>query len=228
MFKYGLQNLDNVTKEDLEAYASFLENKNSKKKTTTASDKQLLKAEKLGIKRVHNLSKIQSKKVVSLAPIGLSTHDVTDMDIKPRFKANGQTTNYTPHNTKNLSYDERFKRGLSNRDSEVDYMARPLDEHFIKTCTCCNKTYNTNNFNKNKKNPDGFTHMCKDCDNRRKKFNGKLNQKLREEDLQNNIKRICTTCKCTKPIKQFSKAYSSYRGTSVLCKSCYLDKYYNN
>jgi len=139
---------------------------------------------------------------------------------------NGKVSaNHTFHvGNKNLSDEERVKRGLVVRLRGADYSTRLVNGNKVKACACCNKTYNVSNFSKSKNSFEGLMATCKDCDANRKASDTVFNKILRAEDVAQKVDRVCTTCKVEKSITLFSYAGTSFRGSKRICKCCESDK----
>jgi len=147
---------------------------------TTAEEKELQKADRAGANRVKKLNDKKSKmdkqykkdllawmfegashpKEVTVAtPLGASA--VVPIVIKnPKL---GRTIKPSSKGLKDV--EKRRARGLSCRVQGVDYSIQKItDTISVKTCTCCQKTFNTNMFSTDNKKQDKLRGTCKDCD----------------------------------------------------------------
>lgn len=95
------------------------------------------------------------------APIGTSMENPNKHSGKSSGKIEKMDTSHI------TEFEDRQKRGLSCRLKNVDYSVRIVDGLKVKTCTCCQKTWNINNFSKDSIRNDRLKQTCKDCDQKR-------------------------------------------------------------
>lgn len=199
------------------ASAKEMEEKQSTKSKLLAQAKELDRADSLAATRINRKSSpryIDQSIVTHVAARGGAVL-VGSQKAKKNTSVHFRFTSLTDA--------ERVERGLTVRYKNVDYRLRELDGNLVKTCACCNETFAEKNFSKSKNTKDGYNCSCKDCDSNRKKAGGEFNIKMRLEDEANNVEKVCTSCIRKKPITDFGKAYTSFRGSNNVCKCCISD-----
>lgn len=85
---------------------------------------------------------------------------------------------------------------------------------FSKICYGCNTEKPHEKFAKNKRRPDGYNNLCKECDNKR-------HRELRGHNVPVAItSKACKKCKKNRPAECFSANPSKRDGYSGWCKDC--------
>lgn len=80
-----------------------------------------------------------------------------------------------------------------------------------KVCACCGKEKSTVLFSKNRSEPDGLQHTCKECQALRN-----ASKKATGEDVK-----VCPMCGEEKPVSQYAKNASKSDGLNSYCKVCH-------
>ena len=151
--------LSKMTKADLAKIAGEMETNKSQKALATASEAQLLQADRTGKIRAVNAQKVQSTQISSCAAIGTEK-------VIGKHKRKNLGIHAKQDNSKVTDPSERLRLGMSNRDKKVDYSTRLVSGEKVKTCCGCQNTWNVSNFSKDAKTRDLLKDTCKDCGKR--------------------------------------------------------------
>ena len=101
-------------------------------------------------------NKSKSNGVTCGAPIGAPMETISNNKKSNGVWAKQDSSEYT-------DIEIRKARGLSNRIEGVDYSIREVQGVKVKRCSCCNQTWNINNFSKDIHTKDKIKNTCKDC-----------------------------------------------------------------
>lgn len=114
--------------------------------------------------------------------------------------------------------------------SSMDILRPTLfDDNPLKRCSKCHIAKDTNQFHRNRHNPDGLQHYCKAC--RKLQVDEKELERVRT--YYHNIagtgkipaEKLCRTCNRVLPAKEFTRWKYSKTGLVSQCKECHKKKH---
>src|SRR3989304_3612584 len=105
------------------------------------------------------------------------------------------------------------------QEHKKQQLENPIDK---KVCSCCKQEKNIADFDKRKRNKDGFCKKCKICwqENKKKNKERLLQEHLKYQEGNPIDKKVCSKCGEEKSVNEFWKKRTSKDGFSARCKSC--------